>query len=211
MRMSRYISDNHVKNLPDAFAKTTGSNNYKILEVERLTVEELRDNLQDVFNTNNLDNCSGKTLDLYGDTVGQPRGVATDEQYILMIKSKIMRNVSNGSYRSIVNSICATFDCEASQVYIVEKDEPCVVELVVLPLSVINKAGLTTTQTIKMIKTLMPVCVTLESFLFEGTFCFSDVENEVDNDAGFTDVEGGQTGGFFGILYGEDNEPILPI
>lgn len=209
--MAQFNADNHAQNLPDAYKKTTDSNNYKILEIERFAVNDFRKTIQELFESLDIDTARGKTLDLYGGMVGQPRGVSTDEQYILLIKSRIMRNISNGSYESISKSICATFNCEPSQVSIIEKSDPCVVELVVLPLAVISRAGLTTKQTVSLIKTLIPVGIRLESFLFEGTFSFGSTENEYDENAGFCDVEGGTLGGYLGIVYGEDNEPILPI
>ena len=209
--MTSFNCDNYVKNLPDCYAKTDDSNNYKILSVERYAIADFKADIANVFNSLDLNKATGKTLDLYGEMLGQPRGIATDEQYVLMIRSKIMRNLSGGDYTSILKAICMTFDCEPSQVFIKEKDTPCTVELVVLPLSVINKAGLTTKQTVEMIKQIMPVCVTLESFLFEGTFTFSNSENEYAEQAGFCDVEGGTIGGYFGLVYGEDSEPILPI
>lgn len=209
--MKQFDDLNHANNLPDYYKKSEASNNYKILAVEKFPIDNFETDLSNVFKSLDLDSANGKTLDLYGEMLEQPRGTATDEQYILMIRSKIMRNLSGGDYPSVLNAICNTFKCEPSQVCIVEKDDPCTVELVVMPLDIINKAGMTTKQTVAMIQRLLPVGITLESYLFEGTFSFSNSETEYNETAGFCDIEGGTIGGFFGILYGEDNEPILPI
>lgn len=209
--MKQFDDQNYVNNLPDCYEKSKTSNNYKILSIEKYSIDGVNKDISDIFDSLNLNNATGKTLDLYGEMLNQPRGVATDDQYILLIRSKIMRNLSSGDYRGVVNAICHTFECDASEVLIIEKDEPCVVELVVLPLKVIVKAGLTTKQTVAMVKQLLPIGITLESFLFEGTFAFADNETSQDNKAGFCDVEDGIIGGYFGILYGEDDEPILPI
>lgn len=210
--MSNFIYENYAKNLPDHYKKTTDSNNFKILEVERFSIGTFKQDVSDVYESLDLSKVYGKTLDLYGETVGQPRGVATDEQYILMIRSKIAQNLSSGDYNSVVKAICMTFDCEPSEIYIAEKEEPGVVELVVIPLAIINKAGLTTRQTVQLVKRLLPVGIELESFLFEGTFEFSNVENEYDKTKGFAISETNQSiGGYLGIVYGEDDEPILPI
>ncbi len=209
--MSGFIYENYAKNLPDHYKKTADSNNFKILEVERYAIDTFKQDTIDVYNSLDLSQAYGATLDMYGEMVGQPRGVANDEQYILMIRAKIAQNVSSGDYKSVANAICLTFDCEPSEVYITEKDEPCTVELVVMPLSVINKAGLSTRQTVELVKKLLPVGIFLESFLFEGTFEFSAIETEYNENAGFCNVEGGEIGGYFGLLYGEDEEPILPI
>lgn len=210
--MNSFNYENYVKNLPDYYKKTTDSNNFKILEVERYSISTFKNDIEDVNTSLDLSQAYGKTLDYYGETVGQPRGLATDEQYILMIRSKIAQNVSGGDYKSVTKAICMTFDCEPSEVYIAEKEDPCVVELVVMPLAVINKAGLTTRQTVELVKQLLPVGVALESFLFEGTFCFSETETEYDTEAGFAISETDQSiGGYLGIVYGEDDEPELPI
>ena len=200
--MSEFITDNHVKNLPDIFCKSKDSNNFKLLELERLTVEEYRQTLRQLFDMIDLDNAKGKTLDLYGETVGQSRGRASDEQYILMIKAKLMQNLSNGSYPSVLNSMCTTFGCEPSQIYIEESDIPCKVNAVKLPLESIIKADITPEDTEKLIKSLLPVGVSLESYLYEGTFTFSDVEDEYKENEGFCDVEDGEMGGYFGIASG---------
>lgn len=205
------FNENLVKNLPDAFKKTTDSNNYKILEIERISCETLRERLRDIEEILNIDNAKGKTLDLYGERVKQYRGIATDDKYILMIKAKIMRNLTNGTYESIVNALCTTFNCEPSQVYITDGDEPCTINISALPLEVINRAGLTTAQTTAIIKAMLPVGVSVTSFLYEGTFEFSNIENEYDESKGFSDVEGGTIGGYFGVTQGDEQDIILPI
>lgn len=210
--MQAEFNENLVKNLPDAFKKTTDSNNYKILEIEKRTLADIRADLQEIDNILDINNARGKTLDLYGERVGQVRGVADDDKYILMIKAKIMRNLSNGSYPSIVNAICETFSCEPSQVYITDGDEPFTVNVVTLPLEVINKAGLSTTQTLAIIKSMLPVGVSLQSFLFDGTFEFSANEDDYDEEKGFAISESDQSiGGYLGATQGDETDIILPI
>lgn len=200
--MSEFVKDNHVKNLPDVFCKSKESNNFKLLELERLTLEEYRKTMQELFDMIKLENATGKTLDLYGETVGQARGRATDEQYILMIKAKLMQNLSNGSYPSVLNSLCVTFDCKPSQIYIEESQEPCMVNVIKLPLEVIVKIDISPESTTKLIKSILPVGITLQNYLYEGTFTFSDYEDEYNENEGFCDVEGGTLGGYFGIASG---------
>ena len=217
MKTNNFNSENHVKNLPDFYNKKESSNNYKLLLIEKEAIDALRVDQNAVFDSLDINNATGFTLDLYGEMVGQQRGVATDDQFRCMIRSKIMRNMSDGDYASVTKAVVATFDCTPQEIYIKPKEDdegnfvPCVVELVTLPLGVISKAGLTTKQTVQLIQSLLPICVTLESFLFEGTFTFSNIEDEYNENAGFCDVEGGTIGGYFGILYGQDDEPILPI
>ena len=86
---------NHAKNLPDAYRKDKDSNNYKILEVERDAVSQLNAMLNQIYEITDLENATGKTLDLYGEKIGQDRGKATDEQYRVLIRAKAVRNLVN--------------------------------------------------------------------------------------------------------------------
>ena len=199
------------KNLPDSYCKANGSNNQKLLETEKASLDEHTKDLWDLFSILDIDNGFGKTLDRYGARVGQARGAASDEKYIILIKSKIMRNLNNGAYPSILKSLCATFDCSPDEVFIGETENPCSVSMVSLPLDVINRVGMTASQILAIVKSLLPICVTLDSVSLEGTFEFSDSENEQSATKGFTDVEGGSIGGYFGYMSGDDSEPILPI
>lgn len=208
--MGATYKTNLVKNLPDAYKKTADSNNFKILEIERIACDDLRKTLREIDNILDINNAKGKTLDLYGERVGQPRGLANDEKYLLLIKAKIMRNLSNGSYESIINALCATLACEPSQVIFVDGEEPRTVQITTLPLDVINKAGLTTSQITAIIKSMLPVGITLSDFLFEGTFEFGKNENEYDNEKGFAD-DADTIGGYFGATATDTNDIILPI
>lgn len=209
--MAEFNKENHALNLPDAYLKTKDSNNYKILEIERYATNDLRKTLEQLNDCLDLNKARGKTLDYYGSTVGQPRGKATDEQYIIMIKAKIMRNLSNGSHSSIVKALCATFSCEPSQVMIKEKDEPCIIEAAILPLDSILKSGLTVSQTEAIVKSMLPVGVSIETFLYEGTFEISATDGVYDEKKGLSDVEGGTMGGILGIVGGIQKDIELPI
>lgn len=209
--MLNFNAENHAKNLPDTYSKGSDSNNFKILEVERLACNAVREELKEIDTILDLNEASGKTLDYYGERVGQVRGKATDEQYLLMIKSKIMQNICDGTSASIINAICMTFGCEASQIHIIEDTAPCSVKIESLPLAIINQAGLSTEQVIQMIKRLLPVGVALTSFLFDGTFEFAETENVQDEEKGFCDVEGGTIGGYFGVTGSDVSDTILPI
>lgn len=205
-----FTKTNHVKNLPDTYRKDANSNNYKILEIERSACETLRTALNSIYNILDLDNATGATLDFYGGRVGQARGETSDAQYIVLIKSKIMRNLCNGSYKEIVDALCATFGCNPDGFKFEETSSPCTIKATVFPVEQINEAGFTATQALAIIRSMLPVCVTLEPIAVDGTFEFADGEGVTDNNAGFTDVEGGTIGGTFGTIYGGEGSE-LPI
>lgn len=202
---------NHAKNLPDTYRRDKDSNNYKILEIERDAVSQLNSMLNQVYDITDLENATGKTLDLYGEKIGQDRGKATDEQYRILLKAKAARNLVNGSYKTICDAMCATFGCDASAIKFEDMNTPCHIEATEFPFVKIAEAGFTASQAMAIVKSMLPICVTLEPMLVEGTFEFSDSEGEYDEDAGFADVEGGTMGGTFGSVYGESSENDLPL
>lgn len=210
--MIEFNKEDLAQNLPDSFRKDSDGNNWKILENERLAVEEHLNDVYDIYNILDLDNAYGKTLDYYGERVGQSRGQATDEQYIAIIKAKIMRNLGNGTFPSVIASLCATFDCNVEEVKIEEsEEEPCLVQKVTLPLYILINSNMNLAQVTALVKSLLPICVRLEAIELTGTFEFADGEGDYDETKGFCDVEGGSIGGYLGYDPRDKNEPILPI
>lgn len=205
-----------VERLPDCYRKDPGSNNYKLLEFGRAETESLRKDIQAVLDALDLKQVTGKTLDLYGEMLGQRRGLLDDEQYRYMILSRIGRNTVRGDYNSIMRTLVLMFggrmgDITLDDLEVVEEDRPCVVRLTKFPVYVLVNAGFSSRQAVSMIETLLPICVTLAADNFEGTFEFADSADVRDELAGFGDVE--QTiGGYLGLLLGDDDTVgILPI
>lgn len=199
---TRFKPDKLVKNLTDAYLKTQDSNNFKLLEINRIETDKIRDRIKDIDEILDLNKAKGKTLDYYGVRVGQDRGNVTDEKYLLMIKACILRNLANGSYNGIVHALSATFDCDPSLFQITDKEAGATVALSSLPFSVINRAGLTADQTVEIIKSMLPAGVGLENIILDGTFEFGETENDIDANKGFSNIEQ-TTGGYFGYLMTE--------
>ena len=211
--MAEFYFDNLAKNLPDAYKKDEKSNNFKILEIERLANMGLRSTLEEIDRILDIENATGIVLDMYGKRFGQPRGKATDAQYRAMIKSKIVRGLCDGSYKNIVDAICFTFGCSIKDVCIKESpDKPMTVTLEKAPLPAIIKAGFSLEQAKQIIKNLIPITVTLETIYFEGSFEFGEAEGEYDEEKGFSETIDSEIGGYFGYTGSEENEiEILPI
>ena len=205
-----------VNSLPDCYQKDSESNNYKLLELGRLATAELREDIQSVLDCLDLNQAAGKTLELYGNMVGQRRGLLNDEQYRYMILSQIGRNVVQGDYNSIMRALVLMFgskmgDITLDDLEIVEEDSPCVVKLTKFPVYVLINAGFSSRQAVAMIESLLPICVTLSADNFEGTFEFADTAGEYDAAAGFGDIDQ-SVGGYLGLYLGDDDKiPVLPI
>lgn len=197
--ITQFNREDYAKNLPDAFSKAKGSNNARILELAKTAVDELREAVRAVYDSLDIDKATGKSLDMFGDMVGQNRGAATDEQYRAMIKSKICRNLANADHNSIVRAICVVFGCEPQEVLLVESEAPCAVTVEALPFGALNKSNIDAQTAIKIIAGLMPAGVRLESLNFTGTFEFAATAAEYDANKGFGN-EGQTLGGYFGLL-----------
>lgn len=205
-----------IERLPDCYRKDSQSNNYRLLELNRQPVQELRQDIQAVMDALDLNAAGGRTLDLYGDMLQQRRGLLNDEQYRYMLLSKIGRNTVQGDYKSIMDTLVLMFgsqmgDITLDDLELEEEERPCVVKLTKFPVFVLVNAGFSSRQAVEMIESLLPICVTLSADNFEGTFEFADAADVYDELAGFGDVE--QTiGGYLGLYLGDDdNIPVLPI
>lgn len=198
----------YVENLPDAYNKQKTSNNYKILQIEQNAQAQSKNDITDIFNSLDIDKATGTTLDLYGKMYNAPRGNLDDIQYRILIKTRINQNRIDGSYESILNSICRIFNCNPDEFHMEDSESSCTVKITNIPFRVINYIGLNSKETIDLIESLIPVGISVESASFDGTFEFSKTESDYNESAGFSDIEGGTIGGYFGILYGENSNSI---
>ena len=190
--------------LPDSFCKEAESNNNKILTLDSDLISEANNAIAEIFESLDLYQATGKTLDLYGDIVGQKRGSLTDDQYRLLILTRISRNTASTDYDAILNMLSIMLECDASEISLENGSQPATISIKRIPFNVLNRVGFTATQTIEILNSLLPITVTVENASFEGTFSFaSGSEVEIDNTKGFSDEEQ-TTGGYLGYLMGEE-------
>lgn len=205
---------NLVRKLPDCYKKEAESNNNKLLSLNEELISEFKKNIVEIDKSLDLSQAGGKTLDLYGAMYEQLRGGFDDTRYRYLILTKIARNMVGADYKSVLNHIVTMFNCNQGDISLedveISESGDCTVKLTKMPIYVLVKAGFTSTQAINMIEMLLPVCINLEASEFEGTFEFSSVANEYDEDAGFAD-DAQTIGGYLGLLAGEDEEIPLPI
>jgi len=81
---------NNSLKLPDCYAKDIQSNNYKLLELNHFDIEELKKDIQSVYESMDMDLAYGRTLDiLYGEMLDQARGPCDDKQYRYLLFLKL--------------------------------------------------------------------------------------------------------------------------
>lgn len=219
------VTNPYAARLPDVYAKDDASNNSKLLKIpQALFADAYVDLLGDpdalppvpgVDDMTDLDRAFGKTLDYYGEMVGQPRGALDDSMYRYLIRNRIARNFVVGDYESVLTGIVNMFEASKKEIVLDDNpDKPGVVHVTRLPFAILSSAGFTAYQALEMIEQLVPVGVRVEADNFEGTFEFAATESEIDHDAGFSDhpdPEQQTMGGYLGFAIGEDESTPLPI
>lgn len=164
----------NVKRLPDAYYKGEDGNNYKLLHLNELAVTEFKTDMAAVSDCLDVMKSTGKTLDLYGEMVGQSRGKLDDAQYRLLILNKIGRNLCKGNYNDVIALLAQMFNAELSDIVFTEAEDPCKITIVKFPLDLLTNAGFSGEQTVLIIEMLLPVCIRLTDIEFNGTFEFMD-------------------------------------
>lgn len=201
----------NVNKLPDSYAKDTTSNNYKLLNLNEQAVVDVKADVQALFDILDLKNAKGRTLDMYGDMLGQQRGAMTDEQYYYILLTRVAINNVKGNGYSVAECLASVFSCEPNEIILRDSKTSGKVTADSFPLQVLVDAGFTSRNAIDIVNQILPIGVVIDEVNFNGTFEFAESADEYDETAGFGNIE--QTiGGYLGLVLGEDeNSPILPL
>lgn len=184
-------TDRMVDRLPDAYEKSPGSANARLLQIADDMLWELDRDVRRVEDWGDIDTGTGYTLDLFGGMLGQPRGSVSDEAYRFMLRARIAQNFVSGDYESVLQAVKIAFEAEPGD--IVLNDDPyneATVFLTKLPYRILNAVGMTALQAMGIIKALLPVGVRLRAVNFEGTFRFAKeyAPEDASNPSGFSDI-----------------------
>ena len=225
-KMLRRITDNYSKD-PD-------SNVGKLLNIAATEIEKLEETADKIRLWRDIDHAEGETLDRIGYNVQQWRGQATDPVYRILIKSKIARNLSDGSINTIIEVLAITLDTDPENIAVKElwdENEPAAIQVDV-PTEALNEAGFSLIQFGRLANRIVAAGVRA-NVLLEGTFQFSsDYESvNMDSEKGYAALvigdAYGQTeyglfrygeyeydvvdGGYFGAVYDPTEDPDLPM
>lgn len=200
----------------DFFRKDEDSNLYKLISLFADELALLKDTNQLIIDWRDIDKAQGKALDLIGENINQSRGVATDEVYRILLKSKIARNLSDGTINTIINVIAIALSTDKKNIKIIEgwtdadNPEPASIKLMEMPLDAINKAGIDPTNFVRIIQKTVAGGVKVQSIELNGTFEFGDTSMQIDNNKGFADIDG-TIGGYLGAAFSPSSNRDLPI
>lgn len=201
-----------VNKLPDTFRKDSDSNNYKLLNIHESSLLAVKQDINDISDSLDIEKAYGKTLDYYGDLYNQKRGNLDDSKYRSLLKARINNLLIDGTYTGVIDAICAIFSCNPSDLEIRDKtDNNLTVQVIGLPIESIIKSGFSSEQAIQIIKMLLPVCISVSSdTVFEGSLELAAEEGQIDNDKGLASDDL-TIGGTLSLIIADNNDIVLPI
>lgn len=194
-----------INKLPDAYRKDTESNNYKLLDLSETAIDILRNDIADITQVVDIASASGETLDLFGEMLGRKRGQLDDEKYRYSLLTQIGQNTAHCDFNSVLNTMITMFslspgDVTYEDIVITESETSGNINLLKLPLAVLNKAGFSPKQAINLVRDILPIGVGIESANFEGSFEFAATDTEYDAEKGFGSLTDPDIGGTLGAL-----------
>lgn len=102
--------------LSSNYDKDPTGNVYKLAQLTINHLQENEDTLNLMHDWGDIDQAQGKTLDMHGLDVGQYRGQAADDVYRVLIKSKIIRNLSDGSINTVLEFVSFVLQCDITEI-----------------------------------------------------------------------------------------------
>lgn len=207
-----------LRRLTDVYKKDPNSNIGKLICILAGQLTALEDTQSRIRTWRDIDQAKGTTLSRIGENVVQPRGVATDEVYRILIKSKIARNLSKGDINTIISVLATALNVPYSDIKIEElysdptSAEPAAIKVIQLPIDRLNEIGMDPVQFARIVQRTVAAGVRVGVIELTGTFSFSSqlAVSETDANAGLSD-DAQTTGGFFGAVYSPGQEQDLPI
>lgn len=205
-----------LKKLTDAYNKNPDSNMGKLIGVMVSEFEELQSVFQTIDDWRSVDKAEGQALDDMGIDINQYRGMASDEIYRILLKSKTARDLSTGDTNTIIDVLSMAIDADKSDIGITETwmdehdPEPCGIKLIEIPISRLNEIGMTGNQFAKFVAATVAAGIYVQSIELQGTFEYGGLPLENDSEKGFSNVEM-TIGGYYGTVYQPDNEQDLPL
>lgn len=196
--MKIYKNNTPEYNLPDVFAKSPNSSNYKLLHINSDIEKNIAEILETMPDLLDIDKACGKNLDRYGDMFSVNRAGNIDDKYRIRIKAQIGHNYTDGSRESIASIIAWLLQCKTSDICLTGGTETGDAIVKSIPLKMLIDAGFERGEIIELINSLLAVGVKIKIASFPGTLEFADDIDEYDELKGFAN-ENMTIGGYFGI------------
>jgi hypothetical protein len=207
-----------LKRLTDRYKKDPESNTAKIIKILADELEEIQSTFERIEEWKDVEVAEGAALDDLGTNVGQPRGVATDEIYRILLRSKVARNFSDGTIDTIIRVVSLAINADPKEIQIKElyndpnNPEPAAIGLIQIPLRKLNEVGMSPKQFVQIVQKTVAAGVRVANVELSGTFAFASYPTTIEyNDiAGFAD-ENGTVGGYLGAMFVDSEDSNLPV
>ncbi len=193
------------------YDKRPESNVSKVISIISDELTELKDLYNKIEEYNDVDKAEGVALDTIGANIGQYRGEVRDEVYRALIKTKILRNRSDGTLNDMVKVLAIALDIDPAEIIMREDEQSALpnINVLTVPIDALNRTGLTASQLGQLVNSMVVAGVKLEGIVYGGTFEYMD-ELENDVSLGYSDVNM-NNGGALGDVYAPSDEDRFPI
>lgn len=227
-----------IARLTDRYSNDPSSNIGKVLQLVAGEIDDLNSTIATARIWRDVDQAEGTTLDLIGKMFSQQREGLSDESYRVMIKSKVLRDRSDGTLDTLIKNIAYLLQIDQNDVYLKGQGEKPASLYTQFELAKVDLMGLPIERMAEILNSITGTGVSMDiwfqgSFLFaeseqvetdaehgfsdmvsdqyyhQGDFTFSDIStSKTDSEKGFSDADTGN-GGKYGAMYTvEDQEKI---
>lgn len=156
----------------DHFRKDTESNLHKLMQLFSDEIQLLKETNDRIIEWRDIDKAEGKTLDLIGENVVQPRGSANDEVYRILLKTKIARNLADGTLNGLIKSIAYVLQIDTKEIRVNELwhslDEPAALGIEAIPIEKITNVGLSYSEFETILQSLVAAGVKIMLMASKG-------------------------------------------
>lgn len=179
-----------IKSLPDVFSKKEDSNIGKLVKILSEQIDDLTDTFVLIEIWRDINQAEGTTLDKIGKDVGQYREDASDNAYRILIKSKILRDRSDGTIDDLIKNLAYLLQIQESEVVLHSQYEENIPASLYseVDLSKILLMDLTVERFSEILNNITGTGVSMDIW-FRGSFLFSDDDQiQEDIEQGFGEV-----------------------
>lgn len=203
------------RKLTDAYTKNPNSNVGKLLVIMSEGIDDVKETLNRIESWRDINQAEGTTLDLIGENVGQPRGQATDEVMRILVRARVARNLSDGTFDGVIKALAVTLNTTPDKIKIkelyddIDSPEPAAIAITGLPLDVLNESGLSANQFGLITQRVIAAGTRVAVIELAGTFSFATGTTIETSTEGFANTALTTGGTLSGLLVNDDTE--LPI
>lgn len=110
--------DPTIKDLPSSFDRSTGSNNWKLMQLAEQPINAGEKRLDMLLRMRSLDTAEGGFLDRIGNLIGVYRGQMDDDFYRRMIYARLARRHTDGTINQIYDVVSVILSADPHEFWV---------------------------------------------------------------------------------------------